>query len=113
MQPGPRKEAEAISDGTFIPSALPGLIGPGAIAVSIGLWAGTDEWTDYSAIVGGIFLVVLTAFLTLRASDKILKFFGNTGMNALSKTMGFLLLCVGIQFLIDGIVTLIQTEGLL
>lgn len=92
---------------------MPSLSGPGAIAVTIGLSAGTDRWVDYSAIVLGIFLTVLAAFLTLRASDKILNFFGNTGMNALSKIMGFLLLCVGIQFLINGITEIIVAEHFL
>ena len=92
---------------------MPILSGPGASAVTIGLAAVTDRWGDYSAIVLGIFLTVLAAFLTLSASDQILNFFGNTGMNALSKIMGFLLLCVGIQFLINGITEIIVAEHFL
>jgi multiple antibiotic resistance protein len=28
---------------------------------------------------------------------------GRTGMNALTKVMGFLLLCIGIQFIVNGV----------
>ena len=108
-----KQEAKQKSDVSFTPLAMPSLSGPGAIAVTIGLAAGTDQWTDYSAIILGILLVVLTAYLTLRASGKILKFFGNTGINALSKIMGFLLLCVGIQFLINAITDIVVAEEFL
>lgn len=113
MKPATKEEASEKKDVSFTPLAMPSLSGPGVIAVTIGLSAGTDQWLDYSAIVLGIILTVLAAFLTLRASDKILNFFGNTGMNALSKIMGFLLLCVGIQFLINGITEIIVAEQFL
>ncbi len=107
------EEAEEKADVSFTPLAMPSLSGPGAIAVTIGLAAGTDQWIDFTGIIVGIFLTVLAAFLTLRASGKILNFFGATGVNALSKIMGFLLLCVGIQFLIDGIQDIVVAEGFL
>lgn len=113
IKPETKEEAIEKSDVSFTPLAMPSLSGPGAIAVTIGLAAGTDRWTDFTAIILGIVLTVLAAFLTLRASDKILKFFGATGVNALSKIMGFLLLCVGIQFLIDGITDIVVAEGFL
>ncbi len=110
VEPDTKKEAKRKSDVSFTPLAMPSLSGPGAIAVTIGLAAGTERLADYSAIVLGIFLVILAAFFTLLAADKILKFLGKTGINALSKIMGFLLLAVGIQFLINGITEIIVDE---
>jgi multiple antibiotic resistance protein len=110
IQENTKNEALHKRDVSFTPLAMPSLSGPGAIAVTIGLSAGTDRWIDYTAIVLGIMIVVAVAFLTLRASGKILKFFGQTGIDALSKIMGFLLLCVGIQFLINGIVEIIADQ---
>jgi multiple antibiotic resistance protein len=71
-----KKEARRKGDVSFTPLAMPSLSGPGAIAVTIGLAAGTERWVDYSAIVLGIFIVVLAALLTLLAADKILKVLG-------------------------------------
>lgn len=110
VEPETKKEAKQKSDVSFTPLAMPSLSGPGAIAVTIGLSAGTERWADYSAIVLGIFLVILAAFFTLLAANKILKFLGKTGINALSKIMGFLLLAVGIQFLINGLTEIIVDE---
>lgn len=97
-----KREARRKEDVSFTPLAMPSLSGPGAIAVTIGLAAGTERYIDFSAIILGIFLVILAAYLTLSAADKILKVLGKMGINALSKIMGFLLLAVGIQFLING-----------
>ncbi len=113
MKTDAKKEAVEKRDVAFTPIAMPSLSGPGAIAVTIGLSAGTEQWIDYIAIVVGIFLVVLIAFLILRTSGKILNFFGKNGINALSKIMGFLLLCVGVQFLINGITEIVVAEEFL
>jgi len=101
VEPDEKVEARQKEDVSFTPLAMPSLSGPGAIAVTIGLAASTDKYIDFSAIILGIFIVVLAAYLTLTAADKILKVLGTMGINALSKIMGFLLLAVGIQFLIN------------
>jgi multiple antibiotic resistance protein len=102
VKPDEKREAKRKEDVSFTPLAMPSLSGPGAIAVTIGLAAGTERYIDFTAIILGIFIVVLAAYLTLSAAGKILKVLGKMGINALSKIMGFLLLAVGIQFLING-----------
>ena len=42
-------------------------------------------------------------YATLRLSGKIVTVIGVNGMHALTKIMGFLLLCVGIQFVVNGV----------
>ena len=107
IEPNEKKVAKRKDDVSFTPLAMPSLSGPGAIAVTIGLAAGTERYIDFTAIILGIFIVVLAAYLTLAAADKILKVLGKMGINALSKIMGFLLLAVGIQFLINGIIAIV------
>ncbi len=82
---------------------MPSLSGPGAIAVTIGLTSLVQHWLDYVAIICGIFVVCLFCFVVLRSASKILAFMGANGMNAMTKIMGFLLLCVGVQFVVNGI----------
>ncbi len=108
-----KREARVKEDISFTPLAMPSLSGPGAIAVTIGLSAGTEHWIEYTAIVAGILAVVTVAYITLRASDQIVRFLGAAGINALSKIMGFLLLCVGIQFLIDATLKIVTDPELL
>ena len=90
-------------DIAFSPLAMPMLSGPGAIAVTIGLTSLSSGWTDYIAIIIGILTVAIIIYVTLRLSGKIVLLIGQTGMTALTKIMGFLLLCVGIQFIVNGV----------
>lgn len=96
-------EAKAKRDIAFSPLAMPMLSGPGAIAVTIGFTSLAKGWVDYLAIILGIVIVAVIIYTTLRLAGKIVLVIGHTGMNALTKVMGFLLLCVGIQFVVNGV----------
>ena len=101
----PEEEAESRQkkDISFTPLAMPSLSGPRAIAVTIGLTSLVQHWLDYVAIICGIFVVCLFCFVVLRSASKIVAFMGANSMNAMTKIMGFLLLCVGVQFVVNGI----------
>ena len=90
-------------DIAFSPLAMPMLSGPGSIAVTLGLTSLAKTWLDYAAIAVGIVAVALIAYATLRLSGSIVAVIGRSGMNALTKVMGFLLLCIGIQFIVNGV----------
>lgn len=100
-------------DVSFTPLAMPSLSGPGAIAVTIGLATEADTLQDYAAIVVGLATVTLICLAALLASTKVVKFLGVNGMNAMTRIMGFLLLCVGIQFIINGILGVVADESFL
>jgi multiple antibiotic resistance protein len=38
---------------------------------------------------------------------------GVNGMNALSKVMGFIILCIGIQFIVNGVLGIVQDPVLI
>ena len=100
-------EAIEKDDISFTPLAMPSMSGPGSIAVTIGLATQTRGVLDFSAVIVGIFIVSVICWLVLRASTRVVDFLGTTGMNALCRIMGFLLLCVGVQFIVNGIVGII------
>ena len=98
-----REAARAKRDISFSPLAMPMLSGPGSIAVTLGFTSLATHWVDYIAIILGILSVAGITYATLRLSGKIVTVIGVNGMNALSKIMGFLILCVGIQFVVNGV----------
>jgi multiple antibiotic resistance protein len=106
-------EAKVKHDISFTPLAMPSLSGPGAIAVTIGLASETNSLLDFVPIILGITCLSFICFIALRTSTKIVPFFGVTGMNALNKIMGFLLLCVGVQFILNGVVAIITDPDFL
>ncbi|MSU48912.1 MAG: MarC family NAAT transporter [Opitutus sp.] len=96
-------EARAKRDVSFSPLAMPMLSGPGSIAVTIGFTSLATHWTDYAAIIIGILVVAVISYFTLQLSERVVRVIGVNGMNALSKVMGFLILCIGIQFVVNGV----------
>jgi multiple antibiotic resistance protein len=103
-----RREARAKRDVSFSPLAMPILSGPGSIAVTIGFTSLATGWFDYVAIILGILVVAAITYTTLSLSDRVVRVIGANGMNALSKVMGFLILCIGIQFVVNGVLGIVQ-----
>lgn len=108
-----KREALRKRDISFSPLAMPSLSGPGAIAVTIGLASDVDHVIEYSAIAAGIAVSAVVCYLVLRASTRVTEVLGVIGMNALGRIMGFLLLCVGVQFMVDGVSDVVSQEELL
>jgi multiple antibiotic resistance protein len=92
---------------------MPSLAGPGAISVTIGLTSLAKSWLDFASIIIGILLVAIIVYLTLRLSTKLVGLLGVTGLNAMTKIMGFLILCVGVQFIVNGIVEVAYSPELI
>lgn len=94
----------------FTPLAMPMLSGPGSIAVIISMAAQISENDSYLlrlggyAVVGlGILVTVLICWIVLRSSTKVTKILGPTGIDALTRIMGFILICIGVEFTVSGI----------
>lgn len=99
-------------DIAFTPLAMPMLSGPGSIAVTLGMAANVTRIIEYLAISIGIVIVAIISYTVLRGSGKVVRFLGNNGMNMLNRIMGFLLVCVGIQFIVYGVYGFITDEEL-
>lgn len=111
-----REEREAARrkvDVSFSPLAMPMLSGPGSIAVTLGFTSLATDWTDYVAIIAGIIVVAIITYLVLRVSGRIVTFIGPVGMNAVTKIMGFLIMCIGVQFVVNGILGIATNPELL
>ena len=84
-------------------AALPMLAGPGTISVLIGLSSDAAGLLANFAAVAAILLVAAVSYLFLRGAPAVTERLGRTGEAAISKVLGLLILCVGIQFLINGL----------
>ena len=93
---------------------MPTLSGPGSIAVVISMSTGVHSqtalpiWLGYLSVVLGILLVAYASWLVLRASERLTSLLGEEGIEAISRIMGFLLICIGVQFIINGIGNLLH-----
>jgi multiple antibiotic resistance protein len=101
------------TDVSFTPLAMPLLSGPGAIAVTLGLTTLVDQWYEYFLIIGAIGAIAISCWVILQASTKMTTLLGITGMNIITRMMGFLILCVSIQFVINGVLNIITDKSVL
>ncbi|WP_370681367.1 MarC family NAAT transporter [Comamonas sp. GB3 AK4-5] len=94
----------------FVPLALPGTAGPGTIAMIISGAASlrpsvTDGYAPWVLTVAPLLIFALLGLLfwvVLRFADRIAELLGAGGVEAISRVMGFLLVCMAVQFVIDG-----------
>jgi multiple antibiotic resistance protein len=106
-------EARQKPNLAFSPLAMPSLSGPGSIAVVITMSStidgqhGIDKALAFSAVVVAILLAATISWLVLRGAGLLQRYLGVNGVDSLSKIMGFLLVCIAIQFVIVGVRDLI------
>jgi multiple antibiotic resistance protein len=102
-----QKEALDKRDIAFTPIAMPMLSGPGSIAVTISMATSVERPIDYVAVGIGILIVAFLSWLVLRSSTRIVQILGSTGVNVLTRLMGLILVCIGIQFIATGVFELV------
>ncbi|MFN6946291.1 MAG: MarC family NAAT transporter [Cytophagaceae bacterium] len=107
------REAEKKKDISFTPLAMPSLSGPGSISVVIGMSSIAHNILDYAFIVAGILCVSLIVYITLRSATRMVKFLGVNGLHAMTKIMGFIILCVGVQFIVNGVLEVLTGKEML
>ncbi|MGL6070680.1 MarC family NAAT transporter [Craterilacuibacter sp.] len=112
QESSPSHRLAAEEDCAFFPIAMPGISGPGTIAVVIGLSTEIAELPSWSAKAGAMFMTMLAiagtsigVWMMLKSSDVIADRLGRAGREVLSRLMGFLLICVGVQFIGSGVRT--------
>jgi multiple antibiotic resistance protein len=100
-------EVRQEEDIAFTPIAMPSLAGPGSISVV--LTAATQinsraNWyVIYVGVILGMVVTLVFSYLVLRASSRMVRFLGPGGIDAMTRIFGFLLICIGMQFLLTGI----------
>lgn len=102
----PRAVESADMDFSFSPLAMPSLAGAGSIAVVMGYGAHIPEqhqFLGHLVVIIGIAITAAIAYGALIGGNWISKFLGNSGLQAVTKIMGFLLTCVAVQFIASGV----------
>ncbi len=102
-----RREARSQSEIGIVPLGLPILAGPGSISTIITLGAQADTKWQMGAVYGSIFLVMLISWAVLTVAPRVFKRLGQTGINVMTRLMGLLAMVIGVQFVIDGVRTVV------
>lgn len=103
-----RADLEKRSDISLTPLAIPMLAGPGSISLLITLNQLHTETNQVLIILGAILAVGLTVFLILRSSHFIVKGLGASGINAISRIIGFIVIAIGIEYISTAVIDMID-----
>ena len=107
-----RQEAMHKSDISFSPMAMPMLSGPGSISLLIGYYTTYADWWLRLGIMGVIVLCGVVVYFILKMAPALSKLLGEGGLKAISRIMGFIVMSIGIQYIINGGVALFRQEML-
>ena len=104
-----------IRDIAFIPLTIPVTSGPGTIAYIISTNALVPAEMplafELSLVVAVVASFTLILWACLRGATQIMRFLGKSGVDAFSRIMGFLLVCIGVQFFINGMHEILKLWG--
>jgi len=106
----PAEEESSLNkdDIAYTPIGIPLIAGPGAIT-SIMVLSTSNPSLIYKLILFTvIILVMLSTLIILRMSSKITQKIGTSGLRVIQRIMGIILLTISIQFIIDGVKSIIN-----
>jgi multiple antibiotic resistance protein len=86
---------------SLTPLALPMIAGPGTISLLITYNQELAGVHNVLIIMGAIVIASFLIFLMLKSSHSIVKFLGASGINALSRIIGFIVIAIGIEFIVS------------
>lgn len=95
---------------SLTPLAIPMLAGPGSISLLITF---NQEYTSLSnqiVITCAVVVVGISTFLILRSAHYITKLLGASGINAVSRIVGFIVIAIGIEYVVNAVLQIIETH---
>ena len=98
----------------FYPLTLPLTVGPGSISVAIAVGANRIEgsqsgWPLIAGMLLGSLVVAASIYLSYRFAERLARTLGESAMNVVIRLSSFILVCIGVQILWNGLSTLLRT----
>ncbi|WP_055446270.1 MarC family protein [Lacinutrix mariniflava] len=88
---------------SLTPLAIPMLAGPGTISLLIAYNQEFQKTIEIGILVAAMLLAALTIYFVLKSAHIIVKFLGASGINALSRIIGFIVIAIGVEYIIAAV----------
>ncbi|MDH4472908.1 MAG: MarC family protein [Fluviicola sp.] len=102
-----QQDLETRSEVSLTPLAIPMLAGPGSISLLINYNQSYTSVPQILIAIGAIVAVCVLVYLILRSSHFIVKILGASGINAISRIIGFIVIAIGIEYISGAVLTLL------
>ena len=103
-------DAQKRNDIALTPLAIPMLAGPGSISLLIAFYQehhATDELIIASL---AILAIAVSIFIILRSAHYLAKILGASGIVAISRIVGFIVVAIGIQYIVSALINIIKSN---
>lgn len=106
-------DVKKVASRAFYPLTFPLTVGPGTISAAITIGASLKEpgvvlWQRALASLVGLAAVAFSVYLCFRFAAKLIHFLGATGTVVMLRLSAFILMCVGVQIVINAVGPLIK-----
>lgn len=98
------------SEVSLTPLAIPMLAGPGSISLLITYNQTFDSPQEHLLSVCAIIAVCLSIYLILRTSHYIVKVLGASGINAISRIIGFIVIAIGVEYVSSAVQEILKIK---
>ncbi|WP_250432471.1 MarC family protein [Hanstruepera flava] len=102
-----QKDIESRDAISLTPLAIPMLAGPGTISLLITYNQEYQSAVQIGTILGAMVLVTVAIYLILKSAHFIVKFLGASGINALSRIIGFIVIAIGVEYILSSVIAVI------
>lgn len=103
-----QKDLDKREKFSLTPLAIPMLAGPGSISLLITFNQKYQKTEEIIWIIMAILAVCLATFIILRSSHYISKFLGASGINAISRIVGFIVISIGIEYISAAVISILK-----
>ncbi len=98
----------------FYPLTLPLTVGPGSITAAITVGANRTEGSEWrlpviAGMLIGAVVIAVSIYLSYRFAEKIAAALGDAAMNVIIRLSSFILVCIGVQILWNGLSALLRS----
>jgi multiple antibiotic resistance protein len=100
------QKADAGASIAIVPLTIPLLTGPATISTMVIYAEKTRHVWEQALLVGYGVVIGLATYITFRASGRIAKVLGRTGINVMTRLMGLILAAMAVELLADGLIKL-------
>ncbi len=102
------EDIESRTEISMTPLALPMIAGPGTISLLITYNQEYSGWDNILTILIAIVFSTGLIFYILHSSFMIVKVLGASGINALSRIIGFIVIALGIEFVVSATTSIMK-----
>jgi multiple antibiotic resistance protein len=101
-------EVQQRNDIALTPLAMPMLAGPGSMSLLIAFYQEHHSMLEMVIAVAAMASVSFVIFLVLRSAHYLSRILGPSGIVAISRIVGFIVVAIGIQYIVSATVSIIK-----